>query len=122
MTFDEARAIAMTLPGVEESPSYGTPGLKVRGKLLARLWPDGQVLVITRVTFDEREFLMEAAPETFFITDHYLHYPSVLARLATLDAATLLRLLTQTWREFASRAQLRAFETRGGTQEGEAED
>ncbi len=108
MTFDEVRTIAFTLPGVEEGLCYGTPGLRNRGKVLARLWPDGEVLVLARVGFDEREFLMEADPETFFVTDHYRNYPSVLARLERLDPQTLSRLLTQAWRETASRAQLRA--------------
>ena len=35
MTFEHARVIAHQLPGVEDSTSYGTPALKVRGKLLA---------------------------------------------------------------------------------------
>jgi hypothetical protein len=108
MTFDEVRAIAFSLPGVEEAPCYGTPGLRNRGKILARLWPDGEVLVLARIGLDEREFLMQADPETFFITDHYANYPSVLARLARLDSPTLARLLTQAWRETASKAQLRA--------------
>jgi hypothetical protein len=94
---------------VEEGPSYGTPGLRCRGKLLARLWPDGEVLVLARVSFDEREFLMDADPQTFFLTDHYRPYPTLLARLDRLDAETLQRLLTQAWRECASKAQLKAF-------------
>ncbi len=110
MTFDEVRAIAFALPGVEEAPCYGTPGLRVRGKILARLWPDGEVLVLTRIGFDEREFLIEAAPEIFFVTDHYRNYPSVLARLPGLDSPTLKRLFTQAWRECASKAQIRAYE------------
>jgi hypothetical protein len=107
MTFDEVRAIALALPGVEEGPCYGAPGLRVRGKILARLWPDGEVLVIARVGLDERDFLMEADPQTFFVTDHYRGYPTVLARLASLDAPTCKRLFEQGWRQCASRAQLR---------------
>ena len=32
MTYDDVRAIALELPGVEEGTSYGTAALKVRGK------------------------------------------------------------------------------------------
>ncbi len=110
MTFDEVRAIAAALPGVEEGPCYGTPGLRARGKILARLWPDGAVLVLARVGFDEREFLMQADPDTFFVTDHYRNYPAVLARLDRLDAPTLKRLLRQGWRDVASKAQIRAYD------------
>jgi hypothetical protein len=110
MTFDEVRAIAFALPGVEEGPCYGAPGLRCRGKILARLWPDGEVLVLARVSIDERDFLIDADPQTFFLTDHYRPYPTVLARLERLDPATLKRLLTQAWRECASKAQLRGLD------------
>ena len=110
MTFDEVRAVALALPGVEEGPCYGAPGLRCRGRVLARLWPNGEVLVLARVGFDEREFLIEADPETFFLTEHYRAYPSVLARLERLDPATLKRLLTRAWRECASKAQLKTYD------------
>lgn len=54
VTFETVRDIGRTLPGVEESTSYGTPALKVRGKLLARLWEDGETLVV-KIDFDTRE-------------------------------------------------------------------
>jgi len=36
----------MALPEVELSTSYGTPALKVRGKLIARLKEDGESIVV----------------------------------------------------------------------------
>ena len=36
-TFDTVRMIGLELAGVVESTSYGTPAVKVRGKLFARL-------------------------------------------------------------------------------------
>jgi len=33
--FDTVRNIGLVLPGVKESTAYGSPALKVRGKLLA---------------------------------------------------------------------------------------
>jgi hypothetical protein len=35
INFDSVRKIGLALPGVEESTAYGSPALKVRGKLLA---------------------------------------------------------------------------------------
>ena len=35
ITFDTVRKIGLALPGVEESTAYGSPALKVHGKLLA---------------------------------------------------------------------------------------
>jgi uncharacterized protein YPO0396 len=42
MTFDDVCAIALAWPGVERGTSYGTPALKVKGKLLTRLREDGR--------------------------------------------------------------------------------
>lgn len=41
MTFDDVRRISLAWPEVEDGTSYGTPALKVRKKLLARLKEDG---------------------------------------------------------------------------------
>ena len=46
MTFDDVRAIALKWPEVTDGTSYGTPALKVRGKLLTRLKEDGESLVL----------------------------------------------------------------------------
>ncbi len=40
--------------------------------------------------------LMEAEPETFFITDHYRAWPYMLVRLESVAPGTLQRLLRQT--------------------------
>src|SRR5215469_12588382 len=81
--FAAVREAALRLPGVEDGTSYGTPALKVRGKLLVRLKEDGESFVLI-VDFDTRDILMRADPETFYITDHYRGYRAVLVRFATL--------------------------------------
>ncbi len=91
--------LANRLPGVEESTSYGTPALKVAGKLVARLWEDGETLVL-KCDPDERDLLIEAAPQTFFLTDHYRGHPWVV-RLPKAPPATLERLLGQAWQGVA---------------------
>jgi hypothetical protein len=98
--FETVRRIALALPRVEEGTSYGTPAFRVGKKFLARLWEDGEVLVV-KIGFDEREILMKADPETFFITDHYRGYPSVLVRLAKVDPDDLRDVLEQAWRHHA---------------------
>lgn len=113
MTFDEVRAVGLALPGVEDSTSYGTPALKVRGKFLTRLKEDGQSLVV-KVGFDEREMLMEAEPATFYITDHYRAYPAMLVRLASVEPGTLRRLLLQTWRAAAPKTLVKAYDAANG--------
>jgi hypothetical protein len=94
------RKMLLALPGVEEGPCYGTPGFRVRGKFLARLREDGETLVV-KCGDDERDFRMQADPDTFFITDHYRGYPTVLVRLARVHAADLRAVLEVAWRRIA---------------------
>lgn len=100
VTFDDVRAVAHTLPGVEDGTSYGTAALKVRGKLFARLHQDGQCFVLRAGVID-RQILMQIDPKAFFITDHYRGYPWVLVRLSTVQRNMLPELLERAWRMVA---------------------
>jgi hypothetical protein len=78
--FDTVREIGLALPGVEASTAYGSPALKVRGKLLAcvpanRSAEPGSLMV--RVGFDDRTELLAAAADVYYVTDHYLDYKDV---------------------------------------------
>lgn len=88
------RRAVSALPGVEEGTSYGTPAWRHKGKLLARLHQDGRSIVL-KVGNETRDHLLQADPETFFITDHYVGYPMVLAHLDRLSAADLTKLLVR---------------------------
>lgn len=103
VTFKAIRAIAQALPEVEESTSYGTPALKVRGKLFARLHQDGEALVLRSGLLD-RQILMQADPHVFFITDHYRAYPWILVRLSAIRRAALPDLIERAWRLVAPNA------------------
>ncbi len=91
------RDLALALPGVEESTSYGTPAMKVRGKLIARLKEDGETIVVPMPIADRR-VRIAADPEVFFVTDHYVAYPYVLIRLANVIREDLRELLQNSWR------------------------
>lgn len=94
ITFDDIREIALALPGVLDGTSYRTPALRLKDKFLARLREDDETVAF-RVGFDERDLLMAAKPDVFFITEHYRGYPAVLLRLAAAtkaDAAEVVRL------------------------------
>ncbi len=110
MTFDDVRAFAFKLPGVTDGTAYGHPCLKAHGKFLARVWDDGDTLVCPGVSFDEREMLIEAEPETFFVTDHYKGYPYILIRLSRVDAGTVQRLLERRWRATAPKKLLKTYD------------
>lgn len=99
-SFDLVRKIALRLPEVEDSTAYGSPAFKVRGKLLAciainKSAEPGSLMV--RVDFDRRTELIEGAPDTYYVTDHYVNYPAVLVRLSRIEPDALQDLLGMAW-------------------------
>ena len=93
--------IARKLPGVEESSSYGTPALKVKGRFLCRLRSEAEGALAIRCDFLDREILLQADPEVFFVTDHYLDYPMILVRLDKIRLSALPDLIERAWRMVA---------------------
>lgn len=110
MTFDDVRALALTWPDVEDGTSYGTPALKVRKKLLARLKEDGETLVMPGVPHEERAMLIESQPKIFSFTDHYRDYPIVLIALSKAKRAHVEPLLRRHWLALASKAARKTYE------------
>jgi hypothetical protein len=94
--FDTVRNIGLALPGVEESTAYGNPALKVNGQLLVCVpahrsaEPDS---LAVRVDFEERAELVAAAPDVYYVTDHYVGYTAVLVRLSRVNPGMLRDLL-----------------------------
>jgi hypothetical protein len=94
--FETVKQIGLELPRVEESTAYGMPALKVDGKLLAaipanRSAEPGSLMV--RIAFDDRTELLAAAPDIYYVTDHYIDYEAVLVRLSRIDPNILRDLL-----------------------------
>lgn len=114
MTWDEVVKLGCEWPGVEPSTSYGTPSLKAFGKFLTRLRSEDDSLVLVGVTFDEREMLMEAEPQTFHITPHYKDYPSVLARLDSVDPGTVKSFFERRWRVVAPKRVVKQYDAEKG--------
>ena len=110
VTFEAVRLAAKALLDVEDSTSYGTPALKVRGKLLARLHQDGECFVL-RADLKDREILIQSDPAVFFITDHYRNYPWILVRFLTVDPAELPDLLERAWRLVAPKSLVKKYDS-----------
>src|SRR5262245_52724695 len=100
--FAAVRAAGLTLPGVEASIRYdGSPVLKLGGCFMAGLatHPSAEPgTLVVRSDFDERERLIEDAPETYYVTEYYEAYPLVLARLSQMNREALHDLLSVSWR------------------------
>ena len=106
LDFEVVRAIAMRLPDVEESTIHGASSLKVRGKLLTcpalHRSAEPNTLAV-RIRIDQRAELMAAEPDVYYVTDHYLNYPTVLVRLTRIHRDSLRDLLSMAWQFVVSK-------------------
>jgi hypothetical protein len=105
VSFETVREVARAFRGIEESTSYGTPALKVKGKLFVRLHQSGECFVL-RVDLKDRDALIRSEPAVFYLTDHYRDYPWVLVRFLTVDPAALPVMIERAWRLVATPAML----------------
>jgi hypothetical protein len=90
--------IALSMPAAEASTSYGTPSIKVRGKLMSRWRSEAEGALAIRCDFLDRQILLLAQPEVFFLTDHYRDYPMVLMRLEKASKTTMTEAVERAWR------------------------
>ena len=96
--FETVRAVGLGLPDVEAATRYdGSPVLKAGGCFMAGLATHRSAepgTLVVRVGLEEREWLLEDAPETYYVTDYHRPYPIVLVRLSRIDRDALRDLLS----------------------------
>ena len=109
--FDAVRSAARELPGVEDVIRYdGTPVLKLGGCFMAGLAshqsaePD---TLVVRYSIEEREWLLQDAPETYYLTSYYQPYPLILVRLRHVGHDALRDLLKVSWQLTAAKSARR---------------
>ena len=99
--FDLVMLAAKELPDVEQGLTWSADALKVRGKLLAcqaihkSAEPNS---IVVRIPIDQREELIRSDPSVYYLTDHYVNYPSVLVRLSRIHRDALRDLLGMAYR------------------------
>ena len=96
--FAPVRRIGKTMAGVTEHTKHdGSPVLKAGGSFMAGIATDESAeadTLVVRCPVDDRELLLEDAPETYYITDYYAKYPLVLVRLSEVTEDALRDLLS----------------------------
>jgi hypothetical protein len=105
VNFETVRKIGLELPGIEQSTTHGSPALKLKGRLVAWIPVKKEVepnTLAVRLDFAQRDALIREAPDVYYLTNHYLDYPSVLVRLSRIDAVALRDLIRAGW-SFVSR-------------------
>jgi hypothetical protein len=102
VTFDDVRAMALSMPDVEETTAYGMLAFKAGKKRLAgqpvqRSDIEPNTLGVL-VSFAERDRLLAEQPDIYYLTEHYRNYPVILVRLAKMTKTELRQLLGTAWR------------------------
>ena len=107
-------AKAAGLPEVAPAISYGTPALQVRGKMFVRLKEAG--ILVVMCALEEKDMLIELAPELYFETAHYSGWPAMLVRLPAISDEDLTQRLIAAWRQKASKRLAAGFGASGALQ------
>ena len=89
---------------------YGSPALKTGGRMFACIAvhrsaePDSLAVV---VGFEQRDELVSADPGTYYFTEHYVDYPTVLVRLNRVRRDALEDLLRMAHRTVSAKRRRR---------------
>lgn len=110
ITEAQFKKIALSFPEAHEKSSYGSPAVFIAKKFFARLRKEDASIVWIVDSIDERDNLIEMDPKTYFITDHYRNYPSVLVRVARLNETMLRKMLERRWRAIAPKKLVKAID------------
>jgi hypothetical protein len=109
--FAAVRRVGLALPDVESATKYdGSPVLKARGSFMAGLatHPSSEPgTLVVRSSFEDRDWLLEDAPDVYYVTDYYRRYPVVLVRLSRVNEDALRDLLSSSWRLAVAKARTR---------------
>jgi hypothetical protein len=111
INFNTVRKIGLALPGVEDSTAYGNMALKAHGKLLACVPTHRSAepnSLVVKVALDDRAQLLAEAPDVYYVTEHYVGYPSVLVRLSRVTPDVLQDLLRMACKFVTRKAAPRA--------------
>ena len=107
-TFATVKKIGLAMPGVEEGTAYGSPALKLHGQLLACI-PTNKAAepnsFVVRVDFAQRDELIAAEPDVYYLKPHYEDYACVLVRLKKIHPDAMRDLMAMAWRFVNSKAK-----------------
>ncbi len=98
------RRIALALPGAAESSHMGHPDFRVDGKVFATLGHPDAAWGMVKLTPEEQEVLVDAAPNIFRpVPGGWGKRGSTNVHLASADAASLKSALTMAWQRIAGK-------------------
>lgn len=103
MTFDEATAYALTLPGAELGTRHGKPAVLVASNARVFLFPsrEAETSFAVAMDLDTIEMLKQTEPETYWQSPHYEGWEGVLVRYSARDEARVRDVIERS-KEFAA--------------------
>ena len=107
-TFKAVEAIGRTLSDVEVTTTWGTPALKVRGRMFTCIASHKSAepnTLVVMMDFADRDALLEDDPDTYYLKEHYVNYPCVLVRLSHVHPDALRDLVTGAHRFVSAKAR-----------------
>lgn len=104
----KALALSLDLPQVTVAHPWGHESLKAHGKMWC-WWSPLEDAAVFRADRDEREMLMQADPETFFLHPHYARSDLVLVRAGRIDPDWAQVRLIRDWRASAPKRWLKTW-------------
>jgi hypothetical protein len=104
------RKIALSFPETHEKESYGNQAIFVAKKFFTRYRKNDDSLVFIVDSMETRDMMLELDPKTYFITDHYKDYPSVLVRMERITPDELKLMLERRWRQIAPKKLVKEIE------------
>jgi hypothetical protein len=101
MTFADVEKVLLPLEGITDATAYGAPCFKLNGRIFACVAINKQAepnSLMIRLPIDQRDALIEEAPDVYYLKPHYEPWPCVLVRLRKVHRDALRDLLTGAWR------------------------
>lgn len=89
--------------------SWDSRSFKVNKKVIL-YWNSQHDCPVFKVPFEERDFLLEVDPETFYTTDHHKPWPLILGRPDKLDIDWVRTNVERVWRAQVSKGLLKAYD------------
>lgn len=122
-TQDDARRLAMALPGAIAATTGFAFSVEVKGKEKGFAWvwqervhpekprvPNPLVLAVRVANETEKSALLGADADKFFTEPHYNGFPAILVRLPAISPRELGHLLAQAWRCMAPKPLVAAYD------------
>ncbi|HKB10453.1 MAG TPA: MmcQ/YjbR family DNA-binding protein [Vicinamibacterales bacterium] len=110
-TFKTVEAIGAALPDVEVTTTWGKPTLKVRGKMFVCIASHSSAepdTLVVMMDFQDRDALIEEAPDVYYLKEHYQNYPCVLVRLSRVGKDALHDLVVGAHRFISAKTHRKA--------------